>query len=455
MLASAFAVGWWTILFWIFIGIAIGGLIAWSLGKSDSTTTSSVDHLAALDGKRATVKADISHPNDQLEAIEGVGPQIAELFHKNGINRFSQIAAMTPADIGKILAAGGGAFAIAQPHTWPLQATVLANGHLDEFLKLGQMLTAGRLPLTGLAGVGEATAAKLHDAGIGSVEGLAGADAAGVAAKLAAAGDTVAESRIAEWIAEARAVASGDIAKLAAFLGLPAAVLSARQAGNWTESREVSGPLQNARALFADTVTTTATARGPSLLPFWIGLVPAIGLALLCLLRIWCPTLPVVPVVENTEVVLEQPETPAAAPAAAPAVAPEGAGVRTEERAGRPLLVVFFATDKRDVSNELTAESAKLKDYLDTHPDARLSVSGYNDPRGNAAYNAELSKNRAQNVAAALAKAGFDRSRIDLDKPQSTTPGESSFAADRKVEVSIKEPGDAAGAPTAVTPPAK
>lgn len=452
MLASAFAIGWWTILFWIFIGIAIGGLIAWSLGKSDTSTTSSVDHLAALDGKRATVKADISHPVDQLEAIEGVGPQIAELFHKNGVTRFSQIAAMAPADITKMLAAGGSAYAIAQPHTWPLQATVLANGHLDEFLKLGQVLTAGRLPLTGLAGVGEATVARLHDAGIGSVEGLAGAEPGAVAAKLAATGDSIAELRIAEWIAEARAVASGDIAKLAAFLGLPAAVLSARKAASWTETREVSGPLLNARTLLADTVTTTA-ARGPSLLPFWIGLVPAIGLALLCLLKIWCPTLPVVPVVENAEVVVEQVVPPVAAPVAAP----EGEGVRTEERAGRPLLVVFFATDKRDVSNELTAKSAKLKTYLDTHPDARLSVSGYNDPRGNAAYNAELSKNRAQNVLAALAKAGFDRSRIDLDKPQSTTPGETSYAADRKVEVSVKEPGDTAGAKvtTDVTPPSK
>ena len=442
MLAPAFAVGLWTILFWIFVGVAIGGLIAWLIGRSGSTTTST-NYLAELDGKRATVTADITHKADQLEAIEGVGPQIAALFHRNGINRFSQIADMTPEAIGKILAAGGSAYAIAQPHTWPFQARLLANNKLAEFLTVGEALRAGRLPVTGLGGIGDATAHRLAAVDIGSVEALAVADPQALSEKLAAAGDSVAPSRIAEWVAEAKSILGGDNAKLAAFFGLPAAALAA--ADTWTESREVSGPLVNASSLFGDRVTTET--KGSSLLPFWLGLIGAILLALLCLLKVWCPWTP--------PAAAEPPVVAAPAIVPEPQAAPEGAGVRSEERDGKPLLVVFFAVDKRDVANELGAESAKLKDYLDAHPDAHLSVSGYHDPSGDATYNAELAKNRAENVAAALAAAGIARDRIDLDKPSETSPGESSFAADRKVEVSIKETALAGAKPaTDVAPPA-
>lgn len=443
MLAPAFAVGWWTILFWIFVGVAIGGLIAWLLGRSATATTAGSNHLASLDGKRAVVKAEFTHPVDQLEAIEGVGPQIAALFHKNGIHRFAQIADMTPEAINKILAAGGSAYAIAQPHTWPFQARLLANNNLAEFLTVGQYLKAGRLPLTGLAGVGDATAQRLAAADIGSVEALAVSDPEAVSAKLAAVGDSVAPARISEWVAEAKSILAGDHTRLATFFGLPAAALAARKGETWTETREVSGPLVNAHALVGETVVTET--KGPSLLPFWLGLIGAILLSLLCMLKIWCPWTPKV----------EAPVVAVAPPAPEPLAAPEGAGVRTEERDGKPLLVVFFAVDKRDVSNELAAESAKLKDYLDTHPDARLSVSGYHDPSGGVAYNAELAKNRAENVAAALAAAGIARDRVDLDKPSETSPGESSYAADRKVEVSIKEAGQEGAKPAAhVEPPA-
>jgi outer membrane protein OmpA-like peptidoglycan-associated protein len=43
----------------------------------------------------------------------------------------------------------------------------------------------------------------------------------------------------------------------------------------------------------------------------------------------------------------------------------------------------------------LAAATANLKSYLDAHAGAKLAVSGYNDPSGNAALNAALSKKRA------------------------------------------------------------
>lgn len=438
MLSTAFEIGLWTILFWLFIGLAIGGLISWLLGAGRASATASAPALsfANLEGKTATIREERTALADQLEAIEGVGPQIAELFHKNGIHRFAQIAAMSPDDIGKILAAGGSAFAIARPFTWPFQAKLLEHGWIAEFLEVGQKLRAGRLPLTGLAGVGEATADRLSAADTGSVEALAGADAAALAAKLADLGDSISETRLAGFIAEAKKLLTGDAAGLAAFFGLPAAVLGARATASYSERREVSGPLLNAQSLFgALPATTTATATGgPSLLPVWLGLGGAALLALLCLLGVWCPNKPAAP--EVAAPVVEAAPVEVAAP-----VIPTGSGLISELRDGLPMLIIYFETAKSDVANELSAESAKLKDYLDANADARLSVSGYVDPRGDPAFNAQLAKDRATKVRDALVAAGIGADRIDMDKPADIVGDGSTLSEERKVEVKIKEGG--------------
>lgn len=137
----------------------------------------------------------------------------------------------------------------------------------------------------------------------------------------------------------------------------------------------------------------------------------------------------VAPVAAEPEVV----ETIEAAPV------PEGAGVIAEERAGLPLLIVFFDTGQSAVSTDLEIASTALKAFADSHPDAKLSVSGYNDPTGDAAANAELSKTRAEQVKAALVAAGFAADRIDLDKPVAPTDTTDTYAAARRVEVTVKQ----------------
>lgn len=123
----------------------------------------------------------------------------------------------------------------------------------------------------------------------------------------------------------------------------------------------------------------------------------------------------------------------------APAQVPAGAGVLSEERAGKPVLLVFFDVGRAEVTNDLAATSAGLKTYLEANPGAKLSVSGYNDPSGDAAANARLSKSRAEQVKAALVAAGFAADRIDLDKPAQATDVTDSLAAARRVEVKVKE----------------
>lgn len=445
MISSAFGVGLWTILFWILIGVAIGGLLARLIGTT-ATSTATALGLGDFEGKTTTVRTESTHLADQLEAIEGVGPQIAELFHKNGIHRFGQIAAMSPADIDKLLATGGSAFAIAQPFTWPFQAKLLENGWIAEFLEVGQKLKAGRLPLTGLAGVGEATAERLSAVDTGSVQTLAAADPAALSAKLSAAGDSIGESRLAGFIAEAKKLLAGDMTGLAAFFGLSASVLSTRATASYKETREVSGPITNAQGLIGALPTATATATGgvPGWL-VWLPLALAALMALLCMLKIWCP----VPVsTTNIDIQKTVVVSPVAEVAEPEPVAPEGSGLISRLLGGKPMLIVYFETAKSDVSNELSAESADVKAYLDSNADARLSVSGYVDPRGDAAFNEKLSKDRATKVRDALVAAGIAADRIDLDKPADIVGDETTMSAERKVEVKIKDGDDMVATPT-------
>jgi outer membrane protein OmpA-like peptidoglycan-associated protein len=139
----------------------------------------------------------------------------------------------------------------------------------------------------------------------------------------------------------------------------------------------------------------------------------------------------------------ETPPAPVAVTAPAPVVAapviPQGAGLVAEAVAGKPKLSVYFDTAKADVTPDLPNEVGPLKAYMEANPTARLGVSGYNDPRGNPAFNAELSKNRAQNVAAALANLGLPADRIDLIKPIDTTDDVDTLAVARRVDIYVQE----------------
>jgi outer membrane protein OmpA-like peptidoglycan-associated protein len=128
----------------------------------------------------------------------------------------------------------------------------------------------------------------------------------------------------------------------------------------------------------------------------------------------------------------------AAANAAAPAAVPAGAGVVSGTENNKPMLTVYFDLAKSDVSNDLAGAAGALKAYLAANPSAKLAVSGYNDPSGNAAQNAALSKKRAQAVAAALAAAGIPAASVELVKPAETTTTTVTPDQARRVEVTVE-----------------
>ncbi len=80
---------------------------------------------------------------DDLEAIEGIGPKIAELMRAAGITTFAQLAAAPVAQLVSILDAGGPRFKLANPGTWGEQAGLAAKNDWVGFDKIKKELIAG------------------------------------------------------------------------------------------------------------------------------------------------------------------------------------------------------------------------------------------------------------------------------------------------------------------------
>lgn len=151
------------------------------------------------------------------------------------------------------------------------------------------------------------------------------------------------------------------------------------------------------------------------------------------------------PAVEATPQAAPSVETPVEAQppveeAPAAAAEPLGAAVQALQVDGQPAVNVYFESGKTEVDAVFDTAAAELVEHLKTHAEARAVISGFNDSTGDAAANAELSKNRALAVQAALVAAGVDEGRTELLKPLDTsTPavGNGDAAAARRVEVRL------------------
>jgi outer membrane protein OmpA-like peptidoglycan-associated protein len=132
---------------------------------------------------------------------------------------------------------------------------------------------------------------------------------------------------------------------------------------------------------------------------------------------------------------------PAAAPAAiVPAPTPAPAPVAPAPAAtpaAKPVAKLYFDTGKTTAPVDTDKLIADVVAYLKAHPASKAVISGYNDPSGNAAQNAELSKNRAKAAREALKAAGLDEARIEMRKPSDTNLGGDPKEA-RRVEVSVE-----------------
>ena len=80
---------------------------------------------------------------DDLEVIEGIGPQIAALFKIEGIRMFWEMAQTPQLRMQAILDRAGPNFRMANPSTWARQADLAANNKWDMLRTLQDELSAG------------------------------------------------------------------------------------------------------------------------------------------------------------------------------------------------------------------------------------------------------------------------------------------------------------------------
>lgn len=134
------------------------------------------------------------------------------------------------------------------------------------------------------------------------------------------------------------------------------------------------------------------------------------------------------------------PAASADAGAAAPADEPTGSAVVSlMDGNSLPALKVYFDSAKTDVHGDFATKATDLVNYLKANSDAKAVISGFNDPTGDAAKNAELSKSRAQAVQAALVAQGVAEDRTVLEKPAETSGTAATNAASRRVEVMVRK----------------
>ncbi len=102
-----------------------------------------VERNAVLDKALASQHGFTVKGMDDLEIIEGIGPKIAELFHKEGIKMFWQLAETSKAKMQEVLENGGPAFRMAKPDTWARQSALAAGNRWAELRKLQDELNGG------------------------------------------------------------------------------------------------------------------------------------------------------------------------------------------------------------------------------------------------------------------------------------------------------------------------
>jgi outer membrane protein OmpA-like peptidoglycan-associated protein len=131
---------------------------------------------------------------------------------------------------------------------------------------------------------------------------------------------------------------------------------------------------------------------------------------------------------------------PSAAVAASPAASAD-AGAGADQLVdltptGAALSTVFFGSGQAALDAAADAALAKVVEALAGSTSKKVLLSGYHDTTGDPARNAELAKERAKAVRAALVAKGVPLAQVLLRKPEVTAGGGSDQEA-RRVEIRV------------------
>jgi outer membrane protein OmpA-like peptidoglycan-associated protein len=128
---------------------------------------------------------------------------------------------------------------------------------------------------------------------------------------------------------------------------------------------------------------------------------------------------------------------PAAAAPVAPVVEVAAIAVPTVVVVGVPNRVHFNSG-----SDDISAAGKRILDgytkALKASPEAKVELSGFADPTGDAVKNLELAKARAMTVRDALVADGIAPERVSLVKPSDVIVGQGSDADARRVDIILR-----------------
>lgn len=134
---------------------------------------------------------------------------------------------------------------------------------------------------------------------------------------------------------------------------------------------------------------------------------------------------------------MKGPAAPAAQTAAAATSAMDPADVLVDyTTTTAALATVYFDSGSAALLPDADPAMADTVKALAADPGKRVLLSGYHDSTGDPAMNAELAKQRAKAVRAALLVAGIPLEQVLLRKPESTT-GTGTEREARRVEIRL------------------
>jgi len=147
-----------SLLVWVVLALLLAVVIAWLLGRDQSAAPAPAVELPAQRAQGVDLHAVgpvspvVAAPpatsavpasaQDDLTLIEGIGPKIKSVLYAAGLHTFADVAKTEVEELRQILLASG--LRVNNPATWPQQATLAAEGKLEELKALQQTLNAGR-----------------------------------------------------------------------------------------------------------------------------------------------------------------------------------------------------------------------------------------------------------------------------------------------------------------------
>jgi len=141
-------VPWWGwVLILLLVVLLALLLVWWQRRRSRAKEMPAVEMGAEIPVRIAAAPPSTPQPAalapDDLTRIEGIGPKISSLLQAAGITTFAQLAATDVSRLKKILAEAR-LTALADPTTWPEQASLAAAGKWEALKRLQSELKGGR-----------------------------------------------------------------------------------------------------------------------------------------------------------------------------------------------------------------------------------------------------------------------------------------------------------------------